>query len=101
MNPTVARIVLEHHERCDGSGYPYHLRDEDIHPLSKIVAVADIYDAMTSDRNFKKRILPHEAAEYLLAVSNSKLDQEITKIFLKEYRHLSQRLPRSCFNTNE
>ena len=100
MNPTVSRIVLEHHERCDGSGYPKHLRNKEIHKLSKIIAIADIYDALTSDRVFKKKILPHEAAEYLLSISKSQLDSEITKIFLKNIAIY----PKGCqvlLNTNE
>lgn len=83
MNSRVARIIMEHHERCDGSGYPRHLKGEEIDQLSKIVAVADIYDALTSDRIYKKKILPHEAAEYLLAISCSELDASITKVFLE------------------
>jgi HD-GYP domain-containing protein (c-di-GMP phosphodiesterase class II) len=44
-------IALEHHERCDGKGYPKGLKDGEISPYGKIVAVADVYDALTSRRN--------------------------------------------------
>ncbi len=100
IDPTVCRIVLEHHERCNGSGYPNQLQNKEIHQFSKIVAVADIYDALTSDRIFKKKILPHEAAEYLLSVSSSELDPEITRIFLKNIAIY----PKGCqvlLNTNQ
>lgn len=79
----MVQVVLQHHERCDGSGYPQQLTGQNIQTLSKIVAIADIYDAMTSDRVYNKRILPHEAAEYLLCISNSLIDWDITKIFLR------------------
>lgn len=43
ISRTAAQVVLQHHERCDGSGYPYHLKAKEIHLLSKIVAVSDVY----------------------------------------------------------
>lgn len=100
LDPAISRIVLEHHERCNGSGYPNNLRSEEIGKLSKIVAVADIYDALTSDRVYKKKVLPHEAAEYLLSISTSQLDFEITKVFLQNIAIY----PNGCqvlLNTNE
>ncbi|PYG87064.1 putative nucleotidyltransferase with HDIG domain [Ruminiclostridium sufflavum DSM 19573] len=82
INSDIVRIVLQHHERCDGSGYPNNLKDRDIHLLSKIVAIADIYDALTSDRVYRKKVLPHEAAEYLLCISNTLIDPHIAKVFV-------------------
>lgn len=82
IDSEIVKIVLQHHERCDGSGYPKHLKGKDIYLLSKIVAIADIYDALTSDRVYKKKILPHEAAEYLLSISNTKIDSQIAKVFI-------------------
>ena len=46
----VKNIILSHHERLDGSGYPFHKTDDEIPKLSKIIAIADSYDAMTSNR---------------------------------------------------
>lgn len=82
INSDIIKIVLQHHERCDGSGYPNKLMAKDIHKLSKIVAVADIYDALTSDRVYKKKVLPHEAAEYLICISNTLIDSQIAKVFV-------------------
>lgn len=96
----VAKIALQHHERCDGSGYPGNIPSEEISFLSKIVAIADIYDALTSDRVYRKKILPHEAAEYLLCISNSLVDSEIARVFLKNVAIY----PRGCqilLNTGE
>ncbi len=100
INYDVIKIVMQHHERCDGSGYPKQLKNDEILLLSKIVAIADIYDALTSDRVYKKKILPHEAAEYLLSISNTLVDSQIANIFIKNIAIY----PKGCqvlLNTNE
>lgn len=75
-------VALLHHERLDGSGYPFGKKGNDIHEFAKIVAVADIYDAMTSSRIYKKKIHTNQAVEYLIATGNSVLDYDIVKAFL-------------------
>ncbi|MHB8065171.1 MAG: HD-GYP domain-containing protein [Ruminiclostridium sp.] len=100
INYKIMQIVLQHHERCDGSGYPKQLKGKEINMLSKIVAIADIYDALTSDRVYNKKILPHEAAEYLLCISNTLIDSQITKVFINNIAIY----PKGCqvlLNTNE
>jgi HD-GYP domain-containing protein (c-di-GMP phosphodiesterase class II) len=52
----VARIVLQHHERLDGSGYPHGLRDDGIMPEAKILAVADVVEAMASHRPYRSAL---------------------------------------------
>jgi len=54
-------IVLQHHERADGKGYPKGLHADEIHIYGKICAIADVYDALTSERPYKKKMLPFEA----------------------------------------
>ena len=62
----VPEVAYSHHERCDGSGYPRSLRSETIHLDGQVMAVADMYDAMTAnDRPYKKTI-PHEKAQQIL-----------------------------------
>ena len=51
----VKKAVLLHHERVDGSGYPFNTMAKDINFFARIVSVADVFDAMTSDRVYKKR----------------------------------------------
>ncbi|MHC1685466.1 MAG: HD domain-containing phosphohydrolase [Clostridiaceae bacterium] len=51
---TASIIALQHHEKYDGTGYPYGLKDEDIHIFGRIIAVADVFDALGSDRAYKK-----------------------------------------------
>jgi len=55
------KLVLEHHERCDGSGYPKGLKDEEISIYGKIGAVCDTFDAITSDRVYKDAKNPNDA----------------------------------------
>ncbi len=83
IDPVIPIIILEHHERLDGSGYPLKRRESEIHKLSKIVAVADVYDALTSDRVYKKKVLPHEAAEYFLSDAGNQFDSAVINILLK------------------
>lgn len=81
--PTRAYLsVLQHHERFDGSGYPNNLKGKDISIFGKIIAIADVYDALTSDRPYRKALLPSEAVEYLMASGGSMFDTELIKIFV-------------------
>jgi HD-GYP domain-containing protein (c-di-GMP phosphodiesterase class II) len=58
-------IVLQHHERVDGTGYPKGLRGNDIHVYARICAIADVYDALTSDRPYRKKMAPFEALKLM------------------------------------
>lgn len=77
-----AHVAYQHHENYDGSGYPRGMSGEDIHRYARIVAVADIYDALTSERAYRKAMLPHEAYEVILGSRGSKLDPQVVDIFL-------------------
>jgi putative nucleotidyltransferase with HDIG domain len=83
MKLTSIHISLQHHEKYDGSGYPRGLRGEEIHEYSRIVSIADVYDAITSDRPYRKGLAPHEAYELLLANSGQHFDSDLLSIFLK------------------
>ena len=74
-------VALQHHERMNGTGYPKGLRGPDIHINSQIGAIVDAYDALTSDRNFRKRYLPHEAIEYLMGAGDTHFSFELVKNF--------------------
>ncbi|HZJ09449.1 MAG TPA: HD domain-containing phosphohydrolase, partial [Trueperaceae bacterium] len=74
-------IVEQHHERADGSGYPYGLAGDEILVEASIVAVADTYDAMTTDRPYRKG-LPHEAAfAELDSLADSQHPREVVRAF--------------------
>lgn len=77
----IRRIILHHHERLDGSGYPYGLKNEEIGQLERIVAVADVYEALTARRPYKKPITRSGAIEILsYEASEGRLDQYIVGI---------------------
>jgi len=79
----VARIVLYHHERMDGRGYPEGLRGEDIPLLSRIIAVVDAYECMTSDRIYRPRLPVPEALRRLRESSGTQFDAYVVEDFLR------------------
>ncbi len=76
-----ARIALSHHERWDGTGYPDGLHGEDIDLFARIVAVADVFDALTSDRVYKKAWPMAEAVDYILAQGGRQFDPALCATF--------------------
>jgi len=78
-------IVLQHHERQDGSGYPYGCTGDKIHTFAKIVAIADFYDAITSDRVYRRRLVPLKAVRLLEGLLD-KFDPTILTTFLCNIR---------------
>ncbi len=80
----VAEWVLHHHERWDGDGYPDRLRGEEIPLGARIIFVADAYDAMTSERVYRKPLLPGDALEELEQCSGSQFDPAIVDAFSEE-----------------
>ncbi len=80
----VAMLIRSHHEFYDGNGYPDGIKGEDIPLESRILAVADAYDAMTSKRPYRRRALSvEEAADELKRCAGSQFDPNIVRIFLK------------------
>ena len=75
--------ALQHHERNDGSGYPYGLTKDFINQFSKIVAIADVYDAMTADRCYRAGICPFEVIAQFQRQDKAKYDQGILQVFLQ------------------
>lgn len=82
IEESVLKGILLHHEREDGSGYPFGLKGERIHEFGKILAVADTYDAMTSNRIFKGKECPFEVFELLENDSFGVLDHKVVNTFL-------------------
>jgi putative nucleotidyltransferase with HDIG domain len=77
----IARVVRHHHERVDGNGYPDQLADEDIPLLSKIIAVADAYNAMTSDRPYRDAMPSRVARLRLAQAVGSQFDTSVVAAF--------------------
>jgi HD-GYP domain-containing protein (c-di-GMP phosphodiesterase class II) len=74
--------IRHHHERYDGEGYPDSLKGEDIPLGARIIAIADTFDAMTSDRPYRRAFPPEEAIKELKKVKGKQLDPEVVEAFL-------------------
>lgn len=84
ISSVAAHVAWQHHERFDGSGYPRGIKGGAIHEFARIVALADVFDAMTTDRVYRRRkIMPHLVLEYLRDSSGTNFDPEIAKVFLQ------------------
>ncbi|AKL97122.1 HD-GYP domain-containing protein [Clostridium aceticum] len=80
-----ARIIsLQHQERIDGSGYPVNLKGDEIHLYSRITAIADVYDALTADRHYRRALPAKEAIEYIMGASGRFFDGELVKAFVSK-----------------
>jgi len=77
------KIIRHHHERWDGKGYPDNLRENEIPFLSRILAVSDVYDALTSDRSYRKKMQEDVALNIIIENAGSQFDSEIVDVFLK------------------
>jgi len=82
-----ALIVRHHHEREDGSGYPDGLAGETIPFGARVVAVADVYDALTSERPYRRALTHDEALERLAAEAGRTLDARLTRLFTDTVAH--------------
>jgi putative two-component system response regulator len=76
-----AIIAYEHHENWDGSGYPKGLKGEDIHIYGRIVAIADVLDALTHKRSYKERWSFEKAARYIISLKGKKFDPRLIHLF--------------------
>jgi len=77
----IAYIVLCHHERFDGKGYPQGLKGEEIPPFARIIAVVDAFDSMTSGRSYRKASSPAAAVAEIVKHSGSQFDPQMTDLF--------------------
>lgn len=83
VSEEAAQIALYHHEKFDGSGYNRMLKGQDIPLLSRIVTVADSYDAMSNDRVYRRRIAPDKVYKEIAILGGQHFDYEITERFLR------------------
>lgn len=81
INSNSKLIILQHHERVDGLGYPCGLTGDKINYMAKIVSISDVYDALTSDRPYKRAMCPSDALEYIMSNSGTYFDYEMVKVF--------------------
>jgi diguanylate cyclase (GGDEF)-like protein/putative nucleotidyltransferase with HDIG domain len=92
----VARYVFEHHERWDGKGYPKGLKGVEISLQARIIGVADSYDAMTSDRTYRKGLSEEEAVSELRRNAGTQFDPIVAQVFVEEVLGKSWGLERTA-----
>ncbi|WP_280769016.1 HD-GYP domain-containing protein [Salipaludibacillus daqingensis] len=83
LSTVSAHCAFQHHERIDGNGYPRGIKGNDIHPYAKIIAIADVFGAVTSNRVYSKAILPHEGMELMFAGAGTQFDLKMIQAFRK------------------
>lgn len=77
----VREAILQHHENMDGSGYPFGIKGAEISLLARLIAIADAYDAMTSERPYRHALSVQEAYKNLIQGAGSQFDPELLKVF--------------------
>ena len=83
LDPAILDAVLMHHERCDGSGYPFGASQNEISFFAKMVAIADVYDAMTSARIYRGPLCPFKAISLFESEGLNKYDTRCIMTFLE------------------
>lgn len=78
----IKSAILLHHERVDGSGYPYHYNSEHVNIYARIVAIADVFDAMTSDRVYRGKATPFDVFEMFQSIGVGIFDTHILNMFI-------------------
>lgn len=79
----VMQAVAEHHEKFNGSGYPHGLKKSDTSVFGRILSLADVYDALTSDRSYKDAILPNKALAIMYGMRDQDFDAREVQLFIK------------------
>lgn len=86
----ISEIVFSHHERWDGKGYPKQLKKAETPIQSRIIAIADAYDAMTSDRTYKDKLTMEEALIEVSNFSGTQFDPELVKVFVDNFSFITK-----------
>jgi diguanylate cyclase (GGDEF)-like protein/putative nucleotidyltransferase with HDIG domain len=84
----VVPIVIAHHEKWDGTGYPHGLKANEIPIGARILSAVDCFDAMTSERQYRRAMPPDEVMRYIISESGKSFDPTVVEILAKRYREL-------------
>ncbi|MCJ7617333.1 MAG: HD-GYP domain-containing protein, partial [Desulfobacterales bacterium] len=79
------QIIKHHHERFDGTGYPDGLKEKEIPSLARILSVADVYDALSSDRSYRKKMEKNETIKIIKEGRGTQFDPDVVDVFFKLY----------------
>lgn len=90
MFQSIGDVVAAHHERFDGTGYPKGIKGDEIPEEARIVAIADAFDAMMSDRHYRKKLTMEECVRELEAGMDSQFDGTMIPVFLKVLEHFEE-----------
>lgn len=89
LSKNIKLAVLQHHERLDGSGYPLGIHNDKLHPYAKIIAVSDMFHAMTSERNYRKKQSPFKVIEEMMKDQLGKLDMKVVEALVQSIVYFS------------
>jgi HD-GYP domain-containing protein (c-di-GMP phosphodiesterase class II) len=89
LSDRIKLVALQHHERFDGSGYPYGIHGDQMEYFSKIVAVADIYHALTTNRVYRKSMPYYKVMQIMEEESYGRLDNHITSLFMRRIMEMA------------
>ncbi|MGM0507824.1 MAG: HD-GYP domain-containing protein [Fusobacteriota bacterium] len=84
LDEDIIDIIKHHHEKIDGSGYPDGLEGDEISEEAKIMAIADIYSALTEERQYRNKFIYYDAMKMIMESATKKIDHKIIKKFLKK-----------------
>lgn len=87
----ITQIIKQHHERYDGKGYPCGLKENEICVEAAILALADVYDAMTSDRTYRQAMSKEEATQEIKVNAGTQFNPELAKCFIEILENLSEK----------
>ena len=96
----IAEIILQHHERCDGSGYPNQLIEDQMHPEACIISIIDVYEALIHPRSFRDALVPPKGLQEIIKQKGTAFSQKLIKALIE---HISI-YPVGCYvelNTQE
>lgn len=85
-----ASIALTHHERWDGSGYPNHLKGEEIPVGGRVCAIVDVFDALTTERSYKQTIDKDEALQLIRDASGTLFDPALVRAFHEQFNEIKK-----------
>ncbi|MDD3223725.1 MAG: HD-GYP domain-containing protein [Clostridium sp.] len=81
ISDNAIKSVIEHHEKFNGSGYPYGLKGNSISKFGKVVSICDVFDAISTDRSYREKFSPSDAYELILSESGAAFDEKIVNVF--------------------